>query len=89
MSRRDQPQPTTTLSRRAILIAGTASGALAGAATTAHAADVPGRPGRDYTPVVVPNGSKLPWTVVDGVKVFHLTAEPLKREFVRRRSQHA
>ncbi|ATB34324.1 multicopper oxidase family protein [Melittangium boletus] len=41
----------------------------------------PGRPGRDYTPVVVPNGSKLPWKVVDGVKVFHLVAEEVEHTF--------
>ncbi len=34
-----------------------------------------------YTPVVVPNGSTLPWRRVDGVKVFHLVAEPVTREF--------
>jgi len=33
------------------------------------------------TPITVPNGAKLPWHVVDGVKVFHLIAEPVKREF--------
>ncbi len=41
----------------------------------------PGEPGKDYTPVVVPNGSTLPWKVVDGVKVFHLTAGPVQHEF--------
>jgi hypothetical protein len=41
----------------------------------------PGAPGKDYDPVVVPNGSTLPWKVVDGVKVFHLTAEPIRHEF--------
>ncbi len=42
----------------------------------------PGQPGRDYRPVVVPNGSKLPWRVVDGgVKVFHLVAEEVEHEF--------
>jgi manganese oxidase len=41
----------------------------------------PAEPGKDYTPVVVPNGSTLPWKIVDGVKVYHLIAEPLKREF--------
>jgi len=41
----------------------------------------PGEPGKDYTPVVVPNGSTLPWKVVDGVKVFHLVAEPVQHEF--------
>src|SRR5688500_7534222 len=32
----------------------------------------PGRPGKDYRPVVVPTGYTLPWKIVDGVKVFHL-----------------
>ena len=34
-----------------------------------------------YTPVVTPNGSTLPWTLEEGFKVFHLVAEPVKREF--------
>jgi FtsP/CotA-like multicopper oxidase with cupredoxin domain len=34
-----------------------------------------------YTPVVTPNGSTLPWTMEEGVKVFRITAEPVKREF--------
>jgi FtsP/CotA-like multicopper oxidase with cupredoxin domain len=38
-------------------------------------------PGRGYQPVVVPNGEKLPWKVVDGVKVFHLVAEEVDHEF--------
>jgi len=37
--------------------------------------DRPGEPGRDYTPVVTPNGWALPFKVVEGVKVFHLVAE--------------
>ncbi|MEO8903521.1 MAG: copper oxidase [Polyangiaceae bacterium] len=41
----------------------------------------PGQPGRDYQPVVVPNGAKLPWKVVAGVKVFHLVAEEVKHEY--------
>lgn len=41
----------------------------------------PGEPGRDYTPVVVPNGWTLPYKVVDGVKVFHLVAEEVEHEF--------
>lgn len=40
----------------------------------------PGVPGRDYKPVFVPNGTKLPYRVVDGVKVFHLTADPIIHE---------
>lgn len=37
--------------------------------------------GLPYTPVVTPNGSTLPWTMKDGVKEFHLIAEPVVREF--------
>jgi FtsP/CotA-like multicopper oxidase with cupredoxin domain len=37
----------------------------------------PGEPGTDYTPAVVPNGTKAEYKLVDGVKVFHLTAEPI------------
>ena len=40
----------------------------------------PGRPGRDYLPVTVPNGAKLPWKIVDGVKVFHMVAEEVDHE---------
>jgi manganese oxidase len=35
----------------------------------------------DYTPVVTPNGCTLDWTLEDGVKVFHLVAEPVQRQF--------
>jgi len=41
----------------------------------------PGLPGRDYTPVVIPNGGSLPFRIVDGVKVFHLTVEEIEHEF--------
>jgi manganese oxidase len=41
----------------------------------------PGEPGRDYTPVVTPNGATLPWKVVDGAKVYHLVAEEVDHEF--------
>ncbi len=34
-----------------------------------------------YTPVVTPNGATLPHTLDNGVKVFHLVAEPVKHEF--------
>jgi len=40
----------------------------------------PGEPGKDYIPVIVPNGTTLPWKVIDGVKVFHLIAESIKHE---------
>jgi FtsP/CotA-like multicopper oxidase with cupredoxin domain len=41
----------------------------------------PGVPGRDYKPVIVPNGGKVPWKIVDGVKVFHMVAEEVDHEF--------
>ncbi len=84
MSTRD----TKGLSRRGMLIAsglGVAGGALLAAreaqAQPKEPGPPPARPGRDYQPVVVPNGSKLPWKVVDGVKVFHLVAQEVKHEF--------
>jgi FtsP/CotA-like multicopper oxidase with cupredoxin domain len=41
----------------------------------------PGQPGKDYKPVITPNGAALPWKIVDGVKVFHLIAEEVDHEF--------
>src|SRR5271166_6474973 len=40
-----------------------------------------GEPGKDYTPVITPNGSTLPFKVVGGAKVFHLIAEEVDHEF--------
>ncbi|HEX2870542.1 MAG TPA: copper oxidase, partial [Polyangiaceae bacterium] len=40
----------------------------------------PGQPGKDYQPVITPNGAALPWKVVDGVKVYHLIAEEVQHE---------
>lgn len=36
--------------------------------------------GRPYNPVVTPNGWTLPWRMNNGVKEFHLVAEPVERE---------
>ena len=36
--------------------------------------------GRPYNPVVTLNGWTLPWRMRDGVKEFHLVAEPVLRE---------
>lgn len=41
----------------------------------------PGLPNRDYLPVTVPNGTKLPWKIVNGMKVFHIVAEEVDHEF--------
>jgi FtsP/CotA-like multicopper oxidase with cupredoxin domain len=101
----DEKDPLqSTISRRAVILAGAAGGTVLGA-RKAGAADVPGaerprahsaaatgkakadqralppgRPGKDYTPVVVPNGAKLPWKVVDGAKVFHMVAGEVDHE---------
>src|SRR5437764_10678686 len=41
----------------------------------------PGEAGKNYTPVVTPNGVALPWKIVDDVKVYHLVAEEVLHEF--------
>ena len=41
----------------------------------------PGEAGKHYTPVITPNNVSLPWKIVDGVKVYHLIAEPVRHEF--------
>ena len=38
-------------------------------------------PGKDYQPVVTPNGGTLPFKIVGGVKVFHLIAEEVDHAF--------
>jgi manganese oxidase len=79
------------LSRRSLLSSG--AGLVGGGALLArpaHAAPTlpldpaplpPGMPGVDYRPVVTPDGAALPWTLVDGVKVYHLVAEPVLHAF--------
>lgn len=42
---------------------------------------VPPSDWKGYKPVITPNGLTLPWKMVDGVKVFHLIAEPVTHEF--------
>jgi hypothetical protein len=42
----------------------------------------PGEPGKHYRPTVTLNGSTLPWKLVDGVKVFHITCDEVWHEFV-------
>lgn len=48
---------------------------------TPASASAPGASAVPYVPVVVPDGSTLPWQMKDGVKEFHLIAEPVVREF--------
>ncbi len=73
------------ISRRDLLISGTA---LAGASLVGRAQAATDEPahGADgarlpYTKVVTPNGSTLPCKMDKVVNVFHLIAEPVKREF--------
>ena len=81
------------LTRRQILIsalAGFTGGALMKKAqaasptnqTQTHAMQSAGHQSRThYTPVITPNGSTLPYKMKNGVKEFHLIAEPVEREF--------
>ena len=50
-------------------------------ASSATAAPLSPPNGRPYHPVVTLNGWSLPWRMKDGVKEFHLVAEPVVREF--------
>ena len=60
----------------------TASNVLHAQAPTSSQPDLtPAQPNTDYRPVVTPNNPKLPWKIVDGVKVFHLVAEVVEHEF--------
>ncbi|MGC3989758.1 MAG: copper oxidase [Chthoniobacteraceae bacterium] len=38
-------------------------------------------PAPGIKPVTTPNGTSLPWKLKDGVKIFHLVAEPVSHEF--------
>ncbi len=84
----DRADTSEALSRRQVLsssaltlAAGALVGGIARSAEAAVPASAPGQPGRDYQPVIVPNGAKLPWKVVNGVKVFHLIAEEVEHEY--------
>ncbi|MGD0679352.1 MAG: copper oxidase [Polyangiaceae bacterium] len=75
--------------RREALVSGAAllGGAVLMRQGKARAGEAPGaaegttKPTGPYVPVVTPNGATLPWTLDAKTKVFHLVAEPVKREF--------
>lgn len=81
------------LNRRGVLLAaGLTAGAsafprkaeAAGAEATSVIHDrayEPGLPGTHYTPVTIPNGEAIPFRIVGGVKVFHLTIHEVEQEF--------
>ena len=69
------------LGMAAVSKAGTAL--LPEAAVHTHAATLPAKPpanGRPFQPVLTLNGWSLPWRMKNGVKEFHLLAEPVLRE---------
>jgi FtsP/CotA-like multicopper oxidase with cupredoxin domain len=69
----------TALAGGAMLLRSVDSSAAEGAAhSEAHA---PAGKDLGYTPVFKTNGTTLPWKLVDGVKVYHLIAEPFEQEF--------
>lgn len=80
-------------SRRSFLAAGVATGAAALIVRKARADEappiirpIPGDPmpqksSDGVTSVVTPNGTTMPFRVADGVKEFHIVAEPVEREF--------
>jgi FtsP/CotA-like multicopper oxidase with cupredoxin domain len=76
-----------SISRRDVLLGGAlvAGGALAArraeGAPAKRGRSSPAAPELTYVPVVTPNGATLPWKLVNGVKEFHLVAEPVAREF--------
>jgi len=41
----------------------------------------PGLPGQHYQPTITPGGATAEFRIVDGIKVFHLTAEEVDHEF--------
>jgi FtsP/CotA-like multicopper oxidase with cupredoxin domain len=80
-----------TISRRTVLSSSLLAGAAlvtkkASAQPTGGGGPVPPppepapRPGRGAGRVIVPNGSLLPWTTRNGVKVYHLIAEPIRHQ---------
>jgi FtsP/CotA-like multicopper oxidase with cupredoxin domain len=52
-----------------------------GSAQTGQQEYPPGEPGKDYIPVITPNGSTLPFKVLGNTKIFHLIAEEVDHEF--------
>ena len=67
----------------------TATAAEPGKAAVSTGKTEPFNPGGlGYKPVITPNGVTLPWKMVDGVKVFHLVAEPVTHEFVPAMEDH-
>ncbi len=83
VSRRDFFKNAGALAVSAGLVSRVGAASLPEAASMGHAAtQAPPPPpsGRPYHPVVTLNGWSLPWRMNNGVKEFHLVAEPVVRE---------
>ncbi len=81
--RRDFLIRSTATLAGASAVSAFALGAVPEAATAPDARTRSGKPpgdGRPYLPVITLNGWTLPWRMKDGVKEFHLVAEPVERE---------
>ncbi len=91
------------VSRRSFLTSAAGVVVSAGAVSRAALASVPEAPlaksaatqqppapptGRPYQPVVTLNGWSLPWRMRDGIKEFHLIAEPVEREIAPGMTAH-
>ncbi len=91
------------VSRRSFLTSAAGVVVSAGAVSRAALASVPEAPvaksaatqpppspltGRPYQPVVTLNGWSLPWRMQDGIKEFHLIAEPVEREIAPGMTAH-
>ena len=84
MNRRNFLTGAATIAGSALLtrLAPTATAAEPGKAAVSNGKTEPFNPGGlGYKPVVTLNGATLPWKIVNGVKVFHLIAEPVTHEF--------
>jgi len=80
-TRRQLLKGATALLAGGALSADLRSASAAEQAAARTAPPIPPPPGQRYTPVVTLNGSSLAWKLDNGVKVFHLIAEPVEREF--------
>ena len=91
MNRRNFLTGAATLAGGALLtrLVPTAVAAEPGTAAISTGKTAPFNPGGlGYKPVITPNGETLPWKMVDGVKVFHLIAEPVTHEFIPAMEDH-
>jgi len=84
LSRRQFVASAATVASGALLtrLVPTATAAEPGKAAVSTGKTEPFNPGGlGYKPVITPNGLTLPFKMVNGVKVFHLIAEPVTHEF--------